>query len=74
MYGKRKYGPLNKDVEAAKIPPSAIPSFLCPRCNKAKSTAARFTEVTVLDKGELLLYNKLCDECSKALEEWMKCK
>ena len=73
MYGKRKYGRI-KPGQVEPIPASAIPTFHCPRCNKAKSTAAPFTELTVLDKGKLVLYNKLCEACSKALQEWMKSK
>ena len=72
MYGRRRYG-RSKETQPP-IPPEAIPTFLCPRCNKIKSMAARFVELTVLDKGELLLYNKICDECSKLLQEWMKGK
>lgn len=73
MYGQRRYGRNQKETPK-EVSPSAIPTFLCPRCNKVKSTAAPFTELTVLDKGKLLLYNKLCDDCSKALQEWMKPK
>ncbi len=73
MYGRRRYGRI-KDGKQEQIPPSATPTFLCPRCNKAKSTAAPFVELTVLDKGKLLLYNKLCELCSKELQDWMKKK
>jgi len=73
MYGKRRYG-RSKEQQQPEVPVEAIPTFLCPRCNKAKSTAVRFVELTLLDKGELLLYNKICDECSKLLREWMKGK
>lgn len=74
MYGKRRYGRQDRKPQIDPIPPSAIPAFHCPRCNKAKSTAAPFTEMTLQSKGKLLSYNKLCETCSKALEDWMKNK
>ncbi|MGH7974773.1 MAG: hypothetical protein ACREBR_04560 [bacterium] len=73
MYGNHRYGRRDKDA-VPPVTPAAIPTFLCPRCNKAKSTGNPFVELTVLDKGELLLYNKICEDCSKALQEWMKGK
>lgn len=73
MYGRRRYGRNKKEI-SQDVPPSAIPTFLCPRCNKVKSTAAPFIELTVLDKGTLLSYNKICENCSKELQEWMKNK
>lgn len=73
MYGRRRYGRRNQDTPKD-VSPTAIPTFLCPRCKKIRSTAVPFVELTILDKGKLLLYNKLCDMCNKALQEWMKIK
>lgn len=54
--------------------PTAIPTFHCPRCNKAKSTAVKFVELNAIDADGLLFYGKICDECSKFLQEWLKGK
>lgn len=72
MYGNRKYSRLNREVKP--VDPSAIPTFLCPRCNRAKSTATGFVELTAIDKDGLLLNHKICSDCIKSLQEWLKGK
>ena len=75
MYGRRRYGRKREQGDdSTPIPPEAIPTFLCPRCNKAKSTGTDFIELTAVDKDGLLLHNKICGDCSKSLQDWIKGK
>lgn len=68
-YGRRRYGRIDKSVPL--LPPSAIPTFICPHCGKVKSIAAPYIEVTALDKNKLFLYSKVCGDCAKLLQDWM---
>lgn len=73
MYGHRRYGRTSKPVEQpTEIDPASIPTYLCGHCRAVKTTNNPYIELTVLENGKLFMYTKICKDCSKLLQGWMK--
>jgi len=69
-YGRRKYGRLKR--QGVKPVDVSIPNFICPKCKKIRPIDTQHTEITALENKQLLMYTKLCGDCTKLLQEWLK--
>jgi hypothetical protein len=70
MYGKRRYGRINKDQH---VTPEAIPTFVCGHCSKiSKFTPKTVTLIGHQDDNSLFIVTRICQDCAKLLREWVK--
>ena len=67
MYGKKRYGRVNKPAEQPKVVDNSVPTFVCPKCSNIKNINMPHVELTILEKGQLLCYTKMCKNCSNWL-------
>ncbi len=69
MYGRRKYG---RKIVEQQSDVTAVPTFICPRCNQIKTINTPHIEFSALENGKIFIHAKVCELCSKALKEWFK--
>jgi hypothetical protein len=70
MYGKKRYGRVNKPIEQPVD--NSIPTFFCEHCKQIKTINMPHIEITALDNGKLFMYTKMCKGCSELLVKWMR--
>lgn len=69
-YGSRKYGHINKEVSVP-LPPE-VPTFICNHCKKIKHLTSKIITLTGVKNNALFLSSRLCDDCGKLLQDWLK--
>jgi hypothetical protein len=71
MYGKRKYGRLEKSVEQPAVDPTSEPNFICAKCRKIYRMA-NLVELTWVKGNINFMYTRLCCDCTELLKTWIK--
>jgi hypothetical protein len=70
MYGRKKYGRPNLPPAVTPAQDTSIPTFVCLKCGRNKSTANPFIELSAVQDGKLFIYSKVCEDCAKLLKDW----
>lgn len=73
MYGRRRYGRLKQDAPKD-ISPTALPTYVCGRCKKVRQLTVHTLTLNGVVNNAVSLTQRICEECSKLLKEWMNGK
>lgn len=73
MYGKRRYGRINKSVEQPIVANNSEPTFICPKCHSIRNQSLGYADITYNKINIPAKLNfRVCYYCLEALTAWIK--